>query len=57
MIQISRLEKELLLKKGCKHGSDIFKTYSGHPKYYLKESEKNLRKLNEVKKATISKPE
>lgn len=49
LIKISKDEKELLLKEGCKWHSDIHKTYSGHPTYYLTESPNNLKKLEEIR--------
>lgn len=49
MIKISKEEKEILLEQGCKWHSDIHKTYSGHPTYYLTESPKNLAKINKIR--------
>ena len=54
MIQVTKLEKDKLLENGCKFHHDIFKTYSKHPKYYLKESKENLSKLNKIKEGFLN---
>lgn len=55
MIEISRNERNYLEKSGCKFGVDIHKTYSKHPKYYLVENPKNIKKLNKYKKLSVIK--
>lgn len=50
MILISKREKEKLVEKGCKFHDDICRTYTKHPKYFLKETEYNLRKLEEIRR-------
>lgn len=49
MIKISKIERDKLIKLGCKYGKDIHKTYSHYSNYYLTESNNNLEKIDRIR--------
>lgn len=55
MIEISMTERKMLESKGCEFHKDIFKTYTRHPKFYLVESQRNLKLLNKCRNERVNK--
>lgn len=49
LVQITKLERKELLKKGCRIADDIHKTYTRYPHYFLTESARNLKYLAEIR--------
>lgn len=49
MLEISRLERDYLVQKGFKYGSDIHSTVH-HRKYYATESYKVMKTLDKYRK-------
>lgn len=53
MIQISKLDRYGLEKKGLKMNKDIYHTYSSRKHYYLVEDSRNLKLLDRVRKERL----
>lgn len=51
ILPITKNEKDFLVKNGCSYHEDIFMTYSGHGKYYCKESHEILQLIDNYRKS------
>ncbi len=49
MLKITKTERDKLVKLGCVYGQDIHKTYSHYSNYYLTESARNLKLVNQIR--------
>lgn len=53
MVTITREERNYLMSQGFKVKEDLFKSHSRHPKYYLVETPKAVRVLEDYRKSKI----
>lgn len=53
MVKITANEKDYLISKGCKWGEEVHRTFSNKKTYYLTESPRLLKMLDNYRKKTI----